>query len=82
MPARDAPAASEVWHGVSHTMESRDFPESEGRLGLDSVVIQKERQQEKFALERKRKVADVALVWEGVRPTVRGTSIVAMKPEI
>lgn len=62
LPARAVPAVSEEQHGLSHTAESKNFPELEDRLCLDLMVILKEQQQRKSALERKMKTAEVAPV--------------------
>lgn len=66
VPGRGAPAASEERHGISHTVDLRDFLEIERRLGLDLMVILKERQQQqKFSLEWELKTAEAAPVWKG-----------------
>lgn len=42
MPALGTLAVGKEWHKVFHTAESRTFPETEKRLGLDLMVILKE----------------------------------------
>lgn len=43
VPEQGTPAVTEELHGASHTIKLRYFLESEGRLGLDVMVILKER---------------------------------------
>lgn len=73
VPARGASAISEERHGLCHFAEAREFHAFEQRLGLDLNVIVKERQQQKFGLEREMKVAEAAPVLKKVWPAVRET---------
>lgn len=57
------------------------FPDSEGRLGLDLMVIQKERQQQKFSFERQLKTAEAAPVRRVVRSNCTETSVVVLDKE-
>lgn len=72
---------SKVRNGVSHTVESKAFPDSERRLSLDLAVIAKKRQHQKFASERELNAAEAEQVRKGVRPSGRETSVVVLENE-
>lgn len=45
-------------------------------MGLDMMIIMKERQEQKWALEIKLKTAETPTVWKDVLSTVEDTSVV------
>lgn len=57
-------------------MKLRYLPNLEVKIGLDMMVIIKERQQQKRVFERKLKAAEGASVRKKVLPTAGDTSIV------
>lgn len=81
VPARAVLAVSEKRHWLSDAAESKDFRNSEGRLGVDLMVIQKKRQQQKFALEQKLKAAKALPVQKTVPSMVIKTIVMVMDVE-
>lgn len=78
MPAKGASAVREKERGPSFTVESRDLPILEVRMGLDILLILKERQQQKSTFERELKAAEAALARNETLLTVRVTSVVVL----
>lgn len=71
----DAPAVRKKRQEEFDTAEAGDFLDSERKLGLDPIVILKERQQQMFAMARKLKSVETASVCKEICPTVRVTSV-------
>lgn len=76
-----AAVVSKAQNGVFFTVKSRDFLESEGRLGLDLLMQRMERKQQKFSLKRELKIAEAVPVQRRGRQTVRKTPVVVVNDE-
>lgn len=68
-------AVREEEHSPSLMMEARDLPISERGMGLELMVILKERWQQNWAFERELKAAKAAPTWKRALLTVRETSL-------
>lgn len=78
VPAQAAPTANKEERGPSLTMQLRDLANCKGRMILDLMVILNERQQQKWAFERKLKAAEAVPGRRGVPPTVRELPVVVL----
>lgn len=81
LPAQSASMISTKERGPSLTVALCDLPNFGGRMGLDLMVILKERQQQKRVLERELKAAESALARKGFLPILRETLVVVLDDE-